>query len=193
MIAIEGPNGSGKTTLCGRLAQVLHAPRCLGTDEAWCAEPFKSRMIREAEWHASALFFLSGCLEQMRLLRARPESVTVMDRSLWSTLAVHGAESAERLQTLLQVLEPLASQVRVPDLTLVLEASFTVCQSRIARKSGISRALDQLTATPDFHACEQAFYQWLGEQRPEVLFLDVSNVGADEAARQAMVLLSGKI
>ncbi len=68
VVALEGANGSGKTTLCQLLSRSLGAPGCLGTDEAWFSESFKTRMIRDAEWFASAMFFLSGCFEQMRLL-----------------------------------------------------------------------------------------------------------------------------
>src|SRR6266853_1297293 len=82
VVAIEGPNGAGKTTLCHALARAMGVPFCLGTDPAWFTDTLKGRMIRDAEWHASALFFLSGCFEQMRLLRQRPQPVVIMDRCL---------------------------------------------------------------------------------------------------------------
>lgn len=181
IVAIEGPNGAGKTTL----SRALDFPNCLGTDDAWFTEPFKVRMIREAEWFASAMFFLSGCFEQMRVLRSRQDKLIVMDRSLWSTLAVHGAESPERLELLLAILRPVAAQIRVPHLTLVLEASFTTCQSRIGKKTGIARALDELTANAAFHAREQEFYLWLSHQRSEVRFLDVDQATSEAAALEA--------
>jgi thymidylate kinase len=180
IVALEGPNGAGKTTL----SRALPFPHCLGTDDAWFTEPFRVRMIREAEWFASAMFFLSGCFEQMRVLRSRPDKLVAMDRSLWSTLAVHAADSPERLECLLAMLRPVAAQIRVPHLTLVLEASFTTCQSRIARKTGNSRVLDELTANAAFHAREQEFYRWLGRQRSEVRFLDVDQAPADRKVRR---------
>ena len=146
-------------------------------------------MIRDAEWFASAMFFLSGCCEQMRVLRSRPNPLVIMDRSLWSTLAVHGAENPERLETLLAMLRPVAAQIHVPDLTLVLEADFETCQSRIARKSGVARLLDDLTATPAFHAREQEFYRWLARQRTEVRFLDANQAGPEAVAKQAAALI----
>jgi thymidylate kinase len=146
-------------------------------------------MIRDADWFASAMFFLSGCFEQMRVLRGRPDSVVIMDRSLWSTLAVHGAESAERLEALLAMLGPVAAEIRVPDLTLVLEATFQTCQSRIALKSGTARLLDNLTATPEFHAREQEFYRWLAGQRSEVLFLDANHAAPEAIAERASALI----
>ena len=189
VIAVEGPNGAGKTTLCSALASTLQAPACLGTDRAWFSDPFRTRMIRDAEWFASAMFFLSGCFEQMRVLRGRTEPVVIMDRSLWSTLAVHAAHAPERLAALVQMLGPVAGQVPVPGVTLVLEASFATCGTRIARKSGPARALDELTAEPGFHAREQEFYRWLAGRAPGVLLLQVDDLDPAEAAQQALALL----
>jgi len=193
VVAIEGPNGAGKTTLSWELSRRLGVPWCLGTDEAWFAEPLKVRMIRDADWFASAMFFLSGCFEQMRLLQQRTDRLMIMDRCLWSTLAVHSAEEVKRLEALLAMLRPIANQIRVPHLTLVLEASFTTCQSRIANKSGTARALDELTATAEFHAREHKFYQWLGGRAPGVVFLDVNDATAEQVATKALALIKSKL
>jgi thymidylate kinase len=192
IVALEGANGAGKSTLCRLLSENLAAPTCLGTDEAWFSDLFKTRMIRDAEWFASAMFFLSGCFEQMRVLRSRPDPLFIMDRSLWSTLAVHGAESPERLKALLAMLRPVAAHIQIPDLTLVLNADFETCQSRIARKSGTARLLDNLTATPAFHRREQEFYRWLARRRSEVLFLDANRSGPENIAQEAAALIREK-
>ena len=189
VVALEGANGAGKTTLCRLLSRKLAAPACLGTDKAWFSNSFKTRMIRDAEWFASAMFFLSGCFEQMRVLRGRPDALVLMDRSLWSTLAVHGADSPQRLEALLAMLRPVAAHIHVPDFTLVLEASFETCQSRIARKTSAARLLDDLTATSVFHAREQEFYRWLARQRSEVLFLDANQAGPEDVAKRASALI----
>jgi thymidylate kinase len=189
VVAIEGPNGAGKTTLCHALSERLNAPCCLGTDEAWFTENFKVRMIRDADWYASAMFFLSGCFEQMRLISDRSEPLVIMDRCLWSTLAVHAAESIERLKALLAMLKPIASEIQIPQFTVILEATFQTCQSRIARKPAAARALDELTARTEFHAREQVFYRWLMEQEPEVELVDVNEVGPEEVANKVQAIL----
>jgi thymidylate kinase len=193
VVAIEGPNGAGKTTLSWALSRSLGVPWCLGTDEAWFAEPLKVRMIRDAEWYASAMFFLSGCFEQTRLLRTRADRLVIMDRCLWSTLAVHAAENVKRLETLIAMLRPIAQDIQLPSLTIVLEASFAACQSRIAKKSGTDRALDELTANAAFHAREREFYQWLGQHNPSVVFLDADRPTADEVASKALALVNSKL
>jgi thymidylate kinase len=189
VIAVEGPNAAGKTTLCQKFASRLGAPVCLGTDAAWFAEPFKTRMIRDADWYASALFFLSGCFEQMRVLRQRGEPRILMDRSIWSTLAVHAATDPRRLDALAAILRPIADCVEIPARTLVLEASFATCQTRMANKSGIARALDELTANKLFHAREREFYRWLGRRAPGVEFLNVDDLTADQVAERAAKLI----
>lgn len=189
VIAIEGPNGAGKTTLSQAIARQLGLPWCLGTDEAWFAEPLKVRMIRDADWYASAMFFLSGCFEQTRLLRERHDRFVSMDRCLWSTLAVHAAESADRLEALIAMLGPIAHHLLIPQLTIVLDASFETCQSRIAKKSGTARLLDELTATEAFHTRERQFYRWLGVQTETVTFLDADHSTAEEVAEKAIRLI----
>ena len=116
-----------------------------------------------------------------------------MDRCLWSTLAVHAAVQFDRLEALLAMLQPIARQIQVPHLTIVLEASFDTCQSRIANKSGTARALDELTATPAFHAREREFYHWLGRQTPTVTFIDADVATADEVADRTMDLLRTRL
>ncbi len=185
IVALEGPNGAGKTTLCGLLAREFGAARCLGTDKAWFGKAFKTRMIRDADWFASAMFFLSGCFEQMRVRRQGREPLLFMDRSLWSTFAVHGAHSPERLAELVAMIHPIAGYVPVPDLVLVLEASLSTCQARSARKRGQARALDELTAHELFHVREREFYRWLSTQVTNLVFLDVNHATPGQAVRKA--------
>ncbi|HTL16785.1 MAG TPA: deoxynucleoside kinase [Patescibacteria group bacterium] len=193
IIAIEGPNGAGKTTLSWALSRKLGVPWCLGTDEAWAAENLKTRMIRDAEWFASAMFFLSGCFEQTRLLQQRSDRIIMMDRSFWSTLAVHGATEPEHLRAILEMLRPIEQSVVIPALTIVLEASFSTCQTRIARKTGVARALDELTATMEFHRNEAGFYHWLGGQSPSIVFLDANLEDPDKVAESALALAKTKV
>jgi thymidylate kinase len=87
------------------------------------------------------------------------------------------------------MLRPVSGQIRVPHLTLVLEASITTCQSRIGTKTGTARVLDELTANAAFHAREQEFYRWLSRQRSEVRFLDADQAPPEAVALQARNLI----
>jgi thymidylate kinase len=132
---------------------------------------------------------MSGCFEQMRTLVNRKEPLILMDRCLWSTLAVHAAHSTERLAALLVMLEPIAKEIQVPDFTIILEASFATCQGRIAQKSGLALSLDQLTGNESFHQREHTFYRWLEKQVSGCLFLDVNHLTAEEAASRSEELI----
>ena len=189
VVALEGPNGVGKSTLGAALADALDVPVCLGIDSAWFSDAFKIRMIRDADWFASAMFFLSGCFEQMRVLRESPAPLVIMDRSIWSTLAVHAAEELQRLEAMLTMLRPIAAGIRVPDFTLVLEASLETCKNRIDHKAGVSRTLDELTATQSFHSREHDFYRWLGNQVPTLSFLNVDTLSAAQVFAAAIKML----
>jgi thymidylate kinase len=108
-------------------------------------------------------------------------------------LAVHAAAETERLHSLIDMLRPIAAQVCIPHLTLVLEASFGTCQSRIAKKSGTARSLDELTANSRFHTREAEFYRWLGSQSSGVIFLDADPDGAEQLAEKALALIESRI
>ncbi len=192
LVAIEGPNGAGKTLLCSLLGQALGAATLRGVPAAWEESPLKLRMIRDADWLASAMYFLSGVIESSRQAGLSDAKLQVMDRSLWSTLAVHYAHDPARMETLLPLFELAANHLAVPDLTIVLEADAETCRQRIARKPGAEQELD--AASPSdavFHRREREFYHHLPERGLSVVFLD-SNVGtAEDVCRQAVQLIRG--
>ena len=186
VVAIEGPNGAGKTCL-GRLLQERLGYRLLrGVPPAWDEPAMKMRMIRDADWLASAMWFLSGVIESSREAAAGEGDVRVMDRSVWSTLAVHYACDPGRLALLLRLAELAGDRIRVPDLTIVLEASLDTCRRRIAQKTGGQRAFDAAAlAGDDFHRREREFYRWLAAQGPKVAFIDTDRCDAEEVYRLA--------
>jgi pyruvate kinase len=185
VVAIEGPNGAGKTHLSALLAQRLGCPLLRGVPGAWEEPAMKMRMIHDADWLASAMYFLSGVIEASREAAAEG-TLRVMDRSIWSTLAVHYAHDPRRLDVLLPLVELAADRVKVPNLTIVLEASLDVCRKRIARKTGRQQAFDSAAFdSEEFHRREREFYRWLATQGPAVVFLDADRCDPEEVCRQA--------
>ena len=71
---------------------------------AWEDSSLKLHVIRDADWLASAMYFLSGVIESSRQAVGSEAKLQIMDRSLWSTLAVHYAHDPARLETLLPML-----------------------------------------------------------------------------------------
>ena len=190
VVAIEGPNGAGKTRLCSLLSERLGVPSLRGVPAGWEDAPQKLRMIRDADWLASAMYFLSGVMEASREAACGAGDLKLMDRSLWSTLAVHYAHDPARLEVLLPMLELAAGHVKVPDLTIVLEASPASCLRRIARKSGHEQALDAASpATDVFQQREREFYHWLQAQWPVVAFIDTDDCEPETVCQKAADLI----
>ena len=113
-----------------------------------------------------------------------------MDRSIWSTLAVHYAHDPRRLDVLLPLVDLMAGRVKAPDLTIVLEASPETCGRRIAEKSHGERQFDQAApGTGDFFAREREFYHWLAGQWPKVAFIDTDDRDAEAVCVRAVAIL----
>jgi pyruvate kinase/thymidylate kinase len=200
LVAIEGPNGTGKTRLCALLGKALGAATLRGVPAAWEDSARKLQMIRDADWLASAMYFLSGVIESSRQAAGHDVPMVgdvklqVMDRSLWSTLAVHYAHDPARLETLLPLFELAADRLAVPDLTIVLEADAETCRQRIARKSGAEQELDAASPSDEaFHLREREFYRWLSGQGPKVVFLDVNEDSPEDVCRRAAQLICGAL
>ena len=190
LVAIEGPNGAGKTRLCGLLAERLEATMLRGVPAGWEDSSLKLRMIRDADWMAAALFFLSGVIESSREAKQSGRELVVMDRSLWSTLAVHYAHDPSRLSQLMPLLEFAAARLLIPNLTIVLEASPETCRKRIAKKPARQRRFD--AAGPDveaFHQRERQFYHWLAGQGQQVAFLDANDCDPETLCARAADLI----
>ncbi|MGA2064322.1 MAG: pyruvate kinase [Thermoguttaceae bacterium] len=190
VVAIEGPNGAGKTHLCGLLGRRLGVPCRLGVPAGWQDSALKLRMIRDADWLAAAMYFLSGVIEASREAADCGAELQVTDRSLWSTLAVHFAHDPVRLERLLPMLDSVADRLQVPDLTIVLEASPATCARRIARKTADERELDMAGGADEaFHRRERDFYHWLAAQGPKVAFLNTDDCQPEDVCRRAADLI----
>jgi thymidylate kinase len=186
VIAVEGPNGSGKSLLCRLLGERLGLPSLRGVPAAWEEPAAKLRMIRDADWLASALYFLSGVIETSREAARGPGETKVMDRSLWSTLAVHYAHDPDRLGVLMPLVDLAAEHLKAPDLTIVLEASPGTCRRRIAGKAAAEQGFDEAApADGEFHRREREFYRWIAGQWPKVVFIDTDGIDAETVYRQA--------
>jgi len=194
LVAIEGPNGAGKTLLCSLLGEALGAATLRGVPAAWEDSSLKLHAIRDIDWLASAMYFLSGVIESSRLAALSDAAIKVMDRSLWSTLAVHYAHDPARMDTLLPLFHLAADRLAVPDLTIVLEAGAQTCRQRIARKPGAEQQLDAASpADGAFRLREREFYHHLSDKGLNVVFLDVDTGTPEEVCQRAAQLVRGSL
>jgi thymidylate kinase len=190
VVAIEGPNGTGKTPLSKRLSQDLGLPCVRGVPQAWDDPAAKLRMIRDADWLASAMYFLSGVIEASRQLAAGDGAITIMDRSVWSTLAVNYAHDPGRMEVLMPLVDLAAGRIKVPDLTIVLEASPATCRQRVAGKAPAERQFDQAAPDDDeFQLREREFYRALGQQWPRMEFVNTDGCDFEVVYQKAVELV----
>lgn len=91
-----------------------------------------------------------------------------LDRSLWSTLAVHVGHDPKRLAKLMPMLELMGGHVCVPNKTIILTASPETLRRRVSEKEPSERVFDELTLNYDYWEQESAFYHWLREAIAEV-------------------------
>ncbi len=190
VVAIEGPNGVGKSRLCSLLGQRLGLPQLRGVPDGWEEPSRKLRMIRDADWLAAAMYFLSGVVEVSREMAHHREQLHVTDRSLWSTLSVHFAYDPDRLDRLLPLVELAFDRLKVPDLTIVLEASSATCARRIASKTKEEQQFDAAAgAEGGFFEREREFYHWLASQWPKVAFIDTDALAPEEVCCRAIELI----
>ena len=194
LVAIEGPNGAGKTRLCSLLGQAIGAATLRGVPAAWEDSSLKLHMIRDVDWLASAMYFLSGVIESSRQAGLCEAKLQVMDRSLWSTLAVHYAHDPARMETLLPLFELAADRLAIPDLTIVLEADAATCRQRIARSRAPSRSWTRPVRPmkPFAFASGSSIIGWPAKEL-NVVFLD-ANVGTPEdVCQRAAQLIRGSV
>lgn len=201
LIAIEGGNGVGKTTLIERL-RATHPDWTIrrGVPDAWMEPQMKMRMIRDADWMASAFYFFSGSMELKRELaefiqqQVSPPKIC-LDRSLWSTLAVHVGHDPKRLVQLMPMLELMGGHVCVPNKTVVLTASPETLRRRVSEKKPSERVFDELTQNYDYWEQESAFYHWLREAVAEVGLpqFQVEIVNTDNLSSDEVVECVGRL
>jgi pyruvate kinase len=186
VIAVEGPNGGGKTTLCHLLCDRHGYDYCRGVPAAWEEPQLKLRMIRDADWLASALYFLSGAIEVSREITGHTARIVVMDRSVWSTLAVHYAFDPARLHELLPIVESAKAHLPIPSMTIVLEASPFTCRARIGQKARQEQVFDDAApADEGFLRRERDFYRWLSRQGPRIAFINTEGRDSEAVYRAA--------
>ena len=155
LVAIEGPDGVGKTTLIERLRSKGYRT-IRGVPPEWERADMKTRMLNPHHWIASAMYFLSGVLENVSFVGDSDQSIVFSDRSVWSSFAVHYKKNPERLPELCSLLALIAPYVEFPKKIIVLDGGFETANNRLE------------------HDREIAFFAWLKELGLPISLVDAS-------------------
>ncbi len=193
IIAIEGANGAGKSSLCKRLSNYFNIPIKFGVPDLFLQKELKEKMIVDAHWYSSSLFFISGAIEQIKAFRNSKEKLVISDRSIWSTLSVQTSENPKRLNSLIDIAFNLENIDIEPDITIILRASYETCRDRISKKSMDEQKLDDLVNSKEFYQKEDQFYNWLTFQRDNIINIDVNNITESELLKKVIEVINIKL
>jgi deoxyguanosine kinase len=144
-IAIEGPIGAGKTTLARLLAERAGAELLL---EQPAENPFLARFYEDRAGYAfqTQLFFLFQRERQVRAL-AQPSmfAQTTVSDFMFAKDAIFARInlSDEEYRLYAQMHQPIATQLREPDLVVCLQADVQTLLARVRRRGiAMEQAID---------------------------------------------------
>ena len=193
IVAIEGANGAGKSTLCKALANHFNTSIKFGIPDIFLQKDLKEKMIIDAHWYSSSLFFISGAIEQIKEFRKNKNKIIISDRSIWSTLSVQTSENPKRLKSLIDISFNLESIDVEPDITIILRADYETCRQRISYKSKDEQKLDELVNSKEFYQKENQFYNWLTFQRNNIINIDVNNITESNLSNKIIDIINEKL
>ena len=146
----------------------------------------KRFMLFESSQLCSALYYLSGAVEVFNC-HNKNFSKVLFDRSIWSTFAAAYAKDETTLPILLNCLNAIKQQVFLPNLIIVLDASFETAKARSSQKcSGGEFDKDEIEAFMK----KRNFYNLLKDAGYPILFIDVNDKNAEEVYSEFLEILN---
>jgi len=196
-LVIEGSNGVGKSTiveyLSGRLgASTFHYP----------PEFVSFRREAHLDERLAPLprlaYYLAATLHLSDLVRVQlRESHVICDRYLASPLSLMIAEPAIEEKEARRLMEPFASYLLLPEMTLLLTAQYDVVRKRIqnrARNSGkLTPIARRVIESEEFFQKRQDASRQIAMRLGRVVELDTTSLSPEEMCNSAWSLLAPKL
>ena len=196
-LVIEGCNGVGKSTITEYLstrtvASTFHYPpefvsfrRELRLDESLAPLP-------------RLAYYLAATLHLSDLVRAQlTQSHVICDRYLASPLSLMIGESAIEENEARRLMEPFASYLLMPDVTLLVTAEHAVVSGRIHNRSLESGKLTpvarRMVESEEFFHRRQNASRRLAMSLGPVVELDTTNLSVEEMCNSAWSLLAPRL
>lgn len=168
IFAFEGHNGVGKSSVAKQVAINIKAKYLYGVDEEILISGLKEKFIKKASWYSSALFFLSGSMETKRKIDSEyKENIFILDRSFWSTLAVHWDRNESDKEQLKSIINYGKQFLPIPNIIFILTADYEECNKRINMKKNCAEKDLDSVVDKAYYLKEKYFYNWLFEKNNE--------------------------
>lgn len=184
IFAFEGHNGVGKSSVAKKVSINIKAKYLYGVDEDTLVLDLKEKFIKKASWYSSALFFLAGSMETKRKIdNEYKESIFILDRTFWSTLAVHWDRNEMDKKQLEYIIDYGKEFLPIPNIIFILTADYNECNKRInMKKDGIEKDLDSVV-DKEYYIKEKKFYNWLLKNNVDdtkIIKIDTTTKNEDE-------------
>ena len=188
VFSIEGCNGAGKTTLLNKYMKNHPDTECrlCVPDIYQTAKEMKRFMLFKSSQLCSALYYLAGAVEVFNSHNSDYSKV-LFDRSVWSTFAAAYAKDEAIIPVLFNCLNAIKQQVFLPNLIIVLDASFETAKTRSSQKS-VGGEFDN--DETDAFSKKRNFYNLLKDAGYPILFIDVNNKDAEEVYSEFLRLIN---
>lgn len=182
IIAIEGPNGAGKTTLWNYISSHYDNVSCIKPLYGPFAEAkdLKGYMIDSGSALGNVFYFMSSAIEQQSNLGEG--EVFLLDRSIWSTLASAYSKDKAIADKLFSILEIVSENILLPTETVLLNADYNTCRTRIGKKD-ISESKYDKDSEQQFND-KMFFYQLLQEHGYPIRVIDTINKSEKEVQQE---------
>ena len=187
VFSIEGCNGAGKTTLLNRYMNEHSDTECrlCVPDIYQTAKEMKRFMLFESSQLCSALYYLAGAVEVFNNHNANYSKV-LFDRSVWSTFAAAYAKDELLIPVLFDCLNAVKQQLFLPNLIIVLDATFETAKARSSQKA-VGGEFDK--DEKEAFLKKREFYYVLKDAGYPVYFIDVNEKDTEEVYTEFLKLI----
>lgn len=182
IIALEGVDACGKTSLCETLANTYAEFNFVKIPAAYIEQPFKQYLYFKTAPMASALIFAASLVDRMNEIKNNSAECSVLDRSLWSTVALNWAKGRTNVaQDVLSFYEKISAYVPLPEKIYILDTPYEICRSRVMKRNIDVQKYDAMPY--EEYRLHMEFYHWLEERSAGAKFLNTENLSLETLAK----------
>lgn len=185
IIAFEGVDACGKSTICEELGKRYDNYSFVKIPKDYVTMPFKEYLSFGASYIGNSLIYMASLADRKEIAEKQSDTIenVVMDRSLWSTIAINYAKHPEKVHDIINIFASISQYIPLPDVVYVLDVPYEVCRERIRERA---KEVQRFDAMPiEEYNRHMEFYYWLEKQNVGVrIYKQNFTLGIDESVAQ---------